>query len=137
MVHLQQVHLGLEQLAELRDRDALVARGRGLAARVDGGAQEVRDRHARDGDRVLERQEDAEARALVRFELEDVDALEDDLPGRHRVAGMAHQRVRERGFARAVGSHQGMHFTLLNREIDALENGLVLNRDVQVADFEH
>ena len=51
-------------------------------------------------------------------------------------AGVAHDRVGERGLAGAVGSHQGVDAPLLDVEVETLEDLLVLDADVQVADFE-
>ena len=56
--------------------------GARLADRVDRGAQEVRDGHARNRVRVLEREEEALLRALVGPGLGEVLAVEEDLAAR-------------------------------------------------------
>ena len=136
--HLQLLHRGEHVLAELRDRDrvvlAAVAR---LADRVDRGAQEARDGHAGDRVRVLEREEEAALRALVRLELGHVLAVEEDLALGDLVGRVAHQRVRERRLAGAVRAHDRVDLVRVDREVDALDDlGAVLERDVQVLQFE-
>mgnify|MGYP006160597417 CR=1 FL=1 len=73
-VHAEERHLLLHQLAELRERDAGVLghptrlAGSGLLRVMNGVvdvAQEAGDRHAGDGARVLEGQEEAKSGALV------------------------------------------------------------------------
>ena len=74
LVHLDELHLLAREREEV-DRVEL-----GLAAvlahRVERGLQEVALRDARDLDRVLEREEDALARALLGREREQVLAVE-------------------------------------------------------------
>ena len=72
-------------------------------ARLHRRAQEVRDRDARDLDRILEREEDAGARALVDLHFQQVLALEEDLAVGHLVGRMAGQYLGERALAGAVG----------------------------------
>ena len=64
-IHLEHFHLLLEHIAELEDRDALILRVIGMPAGIHSRAQEICHRYTRDGNRVLERQEQAQARALV------------------------------------------------------------------------
>ena len=82
VVHLQERHLLAHQLAELARRqllDAAAVRsgilGAGIAHIRDRHAQEVRHRDAGNDRRVLEGQEQALARPLIRLPLEDVLAL--------------------------------------------------------------
>src|SRR6267378_1524957 len=102
VVDAQKLHLLREELAELRDRHVVlldlagaVGAWRG-APRVDRGAQEVRDRDAGDRGWVLEREEDARARARVDRQLQEVDAVEENTAARHLVLGVTHDRERER-----------------------------------------
>ena len=74
-----------------------------------------RDAEAGDGRRVLEREEHAEARALVRRELEEVAALPQDLAALDHVGRVAHQRIGERRLARAVGAHDRVDLALGRR----------------------
>ncbi len=92
LVDFERGHLLAQLLAELGHRDggrlgilAILA-----AMRIDRRAQEVRHRHAGDGDRVLEGQEQPQLGALIGPQLKDVLALVPDLAARHRVAGVAH-----------------------------------------------
>ena len=79
---------------------------RRLAVRVDDHAQVLGDGHAGDRDRVLEGHEQARAGALVGIGLGDVLALEEDLALGDLEVRMTHDRVRQRGLARAVRAHQ-------------------------------
>ena len=134
---LEPVHRGEQVLAELRDRDRVVLARARLANRVDRAAQEARHRHARDGVRVLEREEEAALRALVRAERHEVLAVEEDLALGDLVRGMPHQRVRERRLARAVRAHDRVDLVLVHGEVDALDDlRSVLERDVQILDLE-
>jgi hypothetical protein len=104
--------------------------------RVHDHAQVLGHGHAGDRDRILERHEQAGARALVRLGLGDVDAVEEDLAVGHLEVRMAHQRVGERRLARAVGAHQRMELTGADVQVHPLEDLLVTRRDVQVLDLE-
>ena len=50
--------------------------------------------------------------------------------------GVAHDRVGERRLAGAVGAHQGVDLALLDVEVEAAEDLLVLDAHVQVADLQ-
>src|SRR4029079_7336088 len=64
-------------------------------------------------------------------------ALEDDVALGDLVGRMTHERVRERGLARAVRAHDRVLFVRVEREVDTLDDlGAVLQRDVQVRDLE-
>ena len=87
--------------------------------------------------RVLEREEEAELRALVGAESRDLLAVEERLAAGDLVGGVAHQRVGERRLARAVRAHQRVDLARAHREVDALDDlGAVLERDVQVFQFQ-
>ena len=138
-VDLQQLHVLLQLLAELRDADGVVLAVRpALAVRVDGHAQEVRDGDAGNRVRVLEAEEETGARPLVRLQLEQVLAHEQDLALGGLVAGVAHQHVRERGLAGAVRPHDRVDLPARHLEVDAAQDLLVGVRDlgVQVPDDE-
>ena len=47
------------------------------------------------------------------------------------------QHVRQGALAGTIRSHDGVYFTGLEGEIDAVEDGLVLYRNVQVLDGQH
>ncbi len=107
-----------------------------LAAGVDRHSQEVRDRHARNRDRVLEGEEEAELRALVRLHLDDVLSVEENLAVGDLVGRVSHDRVRERRLAGAVGPHQRVQFAVAHGEVDTAQDLAILGAHVQVADLE-
>ena len=87
--------------------------------------------------RVLEREEEAALRALVRPELGDVLAVEEDLALGHLVGRVAHERVGEGGLPGAVRPHDGVLLPELDLEVDTLDDlGAVLQSDVQIPDLE-
>ena len=135
MIHLEQFHLFLEHLAELRDGHALVFRVGGAAARVDRGTQKVCHGHAWDGDRILERQKQTEAGTFVGFQFQQILSLESDLTFRDSVIGMPHQRIRQRGLACAVRSHDGVHLALLHGQVKAFQDFLIFDTYVEVFDL--
>ena len=106
-----------------------------LAVRVDRGAQEVDDGDAGDRGWVLEGHEQAGAGTLVRVCLGHVLAQEEDLAVGDLVARVAHDRVRQRGLARSVGSHQGMDLTARDRQVDTAQDLLALDVHMQVLDL--
>ncbi len=136
--NLELLHRREQVRAELGDRHRiLLASGRGLAIRVDRASQEARHGDARDRVRVLEREEEAALRALVRPELGDVLAVEEDLALGHLVRRVAHERVREGGLPGAVRPHDGVLLPELDLEVDTLDDlGAVLQSDVQIPDLE-
>ena len=71
--------------------------------------------------------------ALVGGGLGDVLALEGDRALGHLERRVAHDRVGERRLAGAVGPHQRVDLALLDVEVEALEDLLVLGAHVQVA----
>ena len=114
--------------------DAAVPR---LADRVDRAAQEARHGHAGDRVRVLEREEEAALRALVRRQLRHVLAVEEDPALGDLVGRVAHDRVRERALPGAVRPHDRVHLVHVDLEVDALDDlGAVLERDVEVLELQ-
>src|SRR4029079_5523990 len=128
------VHRALDQ--RLRDAEQLHLRAREreevdgvelleplpLARSIDRGAQEVEVADARDLDRVLEREEEALARALLGLEREQVQAVVRDRAASDIVAGTAREHVRERRLAGTVRSHDRVHLARVDREVESLEN---------------
>ena len=87
--------------------------------------------------RVLEGEEEAALRALVRTELRQVLAVEEDLALGDLVRGMTHECVRERRLPGAVGAHDGVLLPEIDLEVDTLDDlGAVLQSDVQIPDLE-
>ena len=114
---LRELHRGLDGLAEVLERDRLLAAR--LAVRVHDHAQVLGDGHARDRDRVLEGHEQAGAGALVRVGLGDVLAVEEDLALGHLEVRVAHDRVGERRLAGAVRAHQRVELARADVQVDA------------------
>ena len=87
--------------------------------------------------RVLEREEEAALRALVGPELQDRLAVEQDVAVGDLVRGVAHERVGERGLARAVRAHDRVHLVRVHGEVEPADDlGPVLGGDVQIFDLE-
>src|SRR5688572_13474881 len=76
-------------------------------------------------------------RALLRAERQQVLALVKDRPLGGHVPGAAGQHVGERALARPVGSHDGVHFTCLHREVQSAQDVDAVGAGVQVPDLEH
>ena len=104
-----------------------------LAVGVEDHPQVLADRDAGDRDRVLEGHEEAGAGALVGIGLGHVLALEGDRALGHLEGRVAHDRVGEGRLAGAVGPHQRVDLALLDVEVEAAEDLLVLDAHVQVA----
>src|SRR5205085_301935 len=126
----EHLHLLLEPLAERQGGHLLT-----LDALV-GGAEEVHHRDPRDLHRVLEREEQAELRALVRLESGEGLALEADLAGRDDVRRPSHDDVRQRRLAAPVRAHDRVDLALPDDQIDPLQDLLALDLDAQPADLE-
>ena len=125
---MENLELAFEHRAELLGGDHL-----GLvlavipALGIERRAQEVGHRDAGHDHRVLQREEHAQARALIDLERQHVLALEDDLATIDRVAGVAHQRVGESRLAGTVGAHHRVHLALVDGERDSLEDLLAFD----------
>ena len=135
---LELLHRRQQVGAELGNRNRIVlAAARRLAVRVDRAPQEARHGDAGDRVRVLEGEEEAALRALVRAELGQVLAVEEDLTLGDLVRRMAHERVRERRLSGAVRAHDGVLLPEIDLEVDTLDDlGAVLQSDVQIPDLE-
>ena len=106
-----------------------------LALRVERGAQEGHGGDAGDFDRILEGEEQALGGALVRLHRRGFLAVEQDFALGDLVAGLAGEHIGERRLARAVRAHDGVHLALLDRQVEAVEDFLAVDFDVQVFDF--
>ena len=98
----------LHEVGELERIDLLLAAR--LADLVVRRAQEVRVRHAGNLDRILEGEEDARLRALLRLHLEQILAVVGDRAAGDLVRRIPGEHLRERALARAVRPHDGVHF---------------------------
>ena len=84
----------------------------------------------------MKREEHAGTRAVLWFHLEQVLAVVPHCPGEHRVCRVAGEHLRQRALARAIRSHERVHFAIANREIDTLEDLVARNGDPKALDFE-
>ncbi|ODN71252.1 hypothetical protein A6302_01449 [Methylobrevis pamukkalensis] len=127
----------LDEAHEVRRRDlALAAR---LALGVEGRLQEGHGGDARDLDRILEGEEEARRRALVRPHLQDRLAVEQDVAFGDLIVVLARQDIGQGRLAGAVRAHDGMDLAGLHDEVDALQDlGAVFgDAGMQVLDLEH
>jgi hypothetical protein len=136
--HLELLHRGGQLLAELGDLDRVVLAARlRLAHGVDGRAEEARHGHARNGVGILEGEEEAALGALVRLELQDRLAVQEDVALGDLVGRVAHERVGERGLAGPVRAHDRVYLICVHRQVEAADDlGPVLGGDMQVLDLE-
>jgi hypothetical protein len=137
-IHVESLHPVHQAEPDLEDREVVDA-----LPSTHRLTEELADRDSRHLLGVLEREEDAGPTAVVGTPLGDVVAAEPDRPAGDAVLGAAHERAGERGLARAVGPHQGVHLTLADRQVEAtddLASGLAgagsSGRDGQVVDLE-
>jgi hypothetical protein len=72
----------------------------------------------------------------VRRQLGDVLAVDEDLALGDLVAGVAHDRVRERRLAGAVRPHQRVQLAPAHDQVDAAQDLALLGAHVQVSDLE-
>ena len=129
-IHVEALHPLHDRQAQLEDRQVDALAGR------QGLAQEVDDRDARDLLGVLEGEEHPRLAAHVGRPRRDVLALEEEAPGRHLVVRVAEEGVGERRLPRAVGAHQGVHLARQHCQLDALEDLLALDGDMEALDAE-
>jgi hypothetical protein len=99
--------------------------------------QEVGVGHARNFHRILKGQKHAALRAHFGRHLEQVLAIVQHFTTGDLVRRVSGQHLRQRALARAIGAHDGMHFTGVHGERNALENGLAVNRGVKIVDLKH
>ncbi len=108
-VHLHQLGLLTHQGEEVLATQFVLTVG--LAALVQGRAQEVEVAHAGDLHRVLEGEEDAFPGALLRCQFQQVLAVVGHGAFRHFVFLPACQYVGQGAFAGAIGAHDGVHLS--------------------------
>ena len=130
-VHVEPLHPLREGDPDLEHRDLGAAPGR------DGLAEELRDRHARDLLGVLEGQEHPRPGPRVGRPGRDLLASKHDPALGDLVAGVAGEGVGEGGLARTVRPHDGVQLARRDDEVDAAQDLVALDRDVQVLDGEH
>src|SRR6266545_3535885 len=133
-VEIEQFHLVLHQGEELHRVEFRLAAL--FAAFVEGRLEEIRAVDPGDLDGILEGEEEAQARALLRGQGQQILALINHLAGGDVVTSAAGENGSEGALAAAVRSHDGMNFTGPNDQVDALENFLFLHASVEVLDGE-
>ena len=131
-IHFELVHAGVELLVE-GDGVDVFAFGK---AGFEGGAEKVCVGDAGDFVGVLEGEEKAGAGAGVNFKVEDVLAVEGDGACGDFVVAVAGEDFRQGAFAGAVGSHDGVHFTGVDGEVEAVEDLTVGDLGGEVFDDE-
>src|SRR5207253_7447513 len=87
-------------------------------------------------DGILEREEHALARPLLRGHREQVLAFVQHLAGGDGVGGMAGEHLSEGALPRAIRPHDGVHLAGLHRQVDALEDFFAFDRGVKILDLE-
>src|SRR6266508_4549739 len=122
-------------LDEVRDQELGLAPL--LALRVERGAQEGHGGDPRDFERILEGEKQALGGAFVRGQGENVLAVEQHLPIGHDVGVLAGEHMGERGLARAVRAHDGMHAALTDGKLEAVQDFFAVDLDVQILHFKH
>ena len=93
----------------------------GAADGVEGGAQEIGVADAGEFDGGLEGEEEAGLGAQFRGQVEQVRAVEGDAAVGDGEIVAAGEHVGERGFAGAVGAHDGVDFAIGDGEVDAAQ----------------
>src|SRR5216110_2420382 len=76
------------------------------------------------------------ARTLLRLHVEQVFTLVLRASREHRIRRMTGEDLGQRALARAVRSHDRVHFTFANREIDTLEDLVARDCDTETFDFQ-
>ena len=133
LVDVEELRLLLAQLQELDRVELWLTEV--LALGVERRLEKVGVGDAGDLDRILERHEHAFAGALVGIHLEEVVPVVEHFAGGDDVFGVTGESACERAFARAVRPHDGVDFTSLDVEIDALEDQLVLGLNLKILDI--
>src|SRR5437868_7035710 len=105
-------------------------------ARLRRRAQKISDGNTRNFTRVLKGEKQTSSRALVRPELKQVFAIHQHSPARHAIVRIAGNDLCQRAFARAVWTHDGMHFACPNGEAEIADNLALPNRNAQSVDLQ-
>ena len=134
-VELEQRGLVLGQLEEFTTRKRLLPPR--LALRIERFAQELEVGDAGDFDRVLKAQKQAGCGAFVRLHIEQIDPVEFYRSLRDFVTRAPAQHIRQRGFARAIRTHDRVDFARGHFQRKAVENGLAVDFGVKIIYFQH
>ena len=90
--------------------------------RVHGGAQEIHVVHARQFDRVLEREEHTGSRSFIGGERQQIQAQIRDRARRDLIAGLAREDTGQCRLSGAVGAHDGMDLAGIDGQVDAFDD---------------
>ena len=101
---------------------------------IIGGLEKVSAVHAGNLDRILEGEKHAFAGAFLGVECKQVLAAVYDFAASDVVAFAAGKDRGERALTAAVGAHDGVHFSGINREVDSFENLPAFHGGAQVLD---
>ena len=139
---LQHIRVDAERRRRATHRLHEVARRQfSLAARLTLGIhrrlEEGHGRNARNFQRILEGEKKPRRRALMRFHLEDIHAVEQDFAFGDGVILLTRDDIGERRLARTVRAHDRRDFARLHREREAVEDLLTVDFDVEVLDIKH
>ena len=104
----------------------------GTAHSADRTAEKIGQGDAGNGGGILEGEEQAAVGAFVNGEIKQVFIAQQNLAGVHAVLLVAHEGVGQGAFARSVGAHQGVNLALFDVQVQAPQDGFVLNADLQV-----
>ena len=130
LVDLEKPHLLARQGEEIHGVE--LGQPAMLAHLVQGRFEEVHAAHARYLDRILEGQKQAFAGPFLGRHGKKIVPREADAALDHLVPLTAGQHVRQGALARPVGTHDRVHLSRLDREIDAAKDVLALDLHVQV-----
>ena len=104
---------------------------------VDGCAHEVGHRNTWNFDGSLERHEDTFVTTFLGFKIEKVFTIEDDFTFRYVKLRISHNHIRECGLTRAVRSHEHVHLTVIDGEVNAAKDFFTFYRSMKIAYFKH
>ena len=106
-----------------------------LAQGIYSGTQEIRGVHTGYFHRILEREKEPLAHALLRTEVEQILAVVTHRTVGDLVAFATGKHLGQRAFAAAVGAHDGVHFAGVNRQINPFQDRLALHPGLQIFDL--
>ena len=94
---------------------------------VDGGTHKVDHRHTRYFHRILKTEKQAFVGAVFRRKRQQIFAIEFHFASGHGVSGVAGEHGAQRTFPRPIRTHNGVHFSRANGEVDSFQYFFTLN----------
>src|SRR5690606_11879002 len=104
---------------------------------VDGGAEEICIRHARNFDGILKGQEDAGPGPFFNRHFQKILAQIFNFTVFYLIVFTASKHLRQRALARTVGAHDGVNFACVDLQRQAIENALAFDGSLQILDVQH